>query len=385
MMSSRGNRSVVINVISWFIFALIFTGCKNMDTPSTSPTSTGEPTATATSTSTPQPTQTISVFPTTDSFGDPDGDGYITENEQIWGTDPFVNTSFEELSSLPGTIYTKMRVSQPFEIADMNNTIYQVIRLIEMEDNNTPENISDDHLVFEAVIFPYAHYSEADITTPIESFPIDPSIYPKDIQEYLSSYENDISNITDELRKTMLIIVNGSGEGYTTPAKTVVEAIERIIKWNQDYFSVDPIYETYYPKYQEINTFRSGDMFESQKTRYCITRATILNAELKAIGIPSAIFFNVSCACNPNDDIECDQRGKHFHNHIQNGVYLEGKWVLFDYNEVDPRSEPYHNNLIILDKYRDNSEVDFNFWYYILDTPRIYYPFEELYYIYVRN
>jgi len=386
MVSYKAGKTIA-NFISLVIISMIFLGgCTNINSSTQTPTSTKELTATNTTTSipeptptnTPEPTLTITPSPTPDPFGDPDGDGYITEFEKIWGTDPFSYTSFEELLELPGTIYAKMRVSQPFEVVDMNSTIYQVVRPIEVEDNGTPDKTSDDHLVFEVVLFPYAQFPSNEIKSKIESWPVDPEEYPKDIQKYLISFDDDVSNITDELRNTMLAIVNGTGEGYSAPAETDVEAIDRIMKWNLKHLSVDPKYETYYPKFREINSFRSGDMFESGKTRWCTTRATILNAELRAIGIPSAVFFNVSCVCNPNDDKDCDNRG----NHSQNGVYLSGYWVLYDYNRVSPRSRPYYYYLIAVDKYRDNSEADFSYWYYIIDTNRIIYPFEELYYIY---
>jgi hypothetical protein len=100
-----------------------------------------------------------------------------------------------------------------------------------------------------------------------------------------------------------------------------------------------------------------------------------LNAELRAVGIPSAIYFHVSCICNPNDSDDCDNKGAH----PQNGVYLSGNWDLFDYNDVPPRTHPYEYNLFT-DVYRDNSEADFSYWIRIIDTTRIVYPFNLLYY-----
>ena len=330
-------------------------------------------------TKTPDPTETPKPSPTLDPWSDPDADGYPIYYEQQWGSDPFTFTSFEDLAKLPGSIYAKMKVSQPFEFADMNETFYQVARSIEIEDGGTPDYSGDDHLIFEVVLFPYVE----DNPTPVEVdlFPIDPGVYPTEVQPYLISYEDDIANITPEIKETMLAIVNGTGEGYSSPAKTDLEAIERIMSWNWSNLAVDPKYETYYPPYGSIVKVRSGDMFEDRLTRWSTSRAVILNAELRSVGIPSKIYFHISCICNPNDDYEnCDNRGTH----PENGAYVGGRWVVFDYKGVHPRSAPHGTNLVITDSFRDNSEADFNFWIYIVDTPRIEYPFNLLYYTYER-
>ena len=34
------------------------------------------------------------------------------------------------------------------------------------------------------------------------------------------------------MRETLLAVVNGTGEGYSTPAETDIEAIQRIKEWN---------------------------------------------------------------------------------------------------------------------------------------------------------
>jgi hypothetical protein len=120
-----------------------------------------------------------------------------------------------------------MRVSQPFEFADMNETFYQVARLINLEDNGTPDYPGDDHLTFEVVLFPYA--KDGPKPMEVDQFPIEPEVYPPEVQQYLISYEDDISNITPELKETMLAVVNGTGEAYSTPARTDVQAIERIM------------------------------------------------------------------------------------------------------------------------------------------------------------
>ena len=319
-------------------------------------------------------TPTPEPIPTVNPNGDPDGDGYITLFEEVWGTDPFKFTSFEDLSIHPGTIYAKMRVSQPFEVQDMNGTFYQVVRIIEIDDNGTPEDIIDDHITFEVVQFPYAKYNPEPMT--VDGFPINPNEYPSDVQQYLLSFENDFSNITDDIKTTMLEIVNGTGEGYETQAKSDVEAVDRIIKWNKSNLKMDPIYESYYPLYRQIVSMRSGDMFETKLTRMSSTRATILNAELKSIGIPTKIFSQVSSLCNPNEDKNCLRGG-----HPQNGVYLGGQWILYDFNDVDPREGVNYEYLVITDTYRDNSEAIFDYWISVVDVPRLEYPFYDLYYV----
>lgn len=35
---------------------------------------------------------------------------------------------------------------------EMNGTLYQVVRPVEIQDNGTPNNSSDDHLIFEVVL-----------------------------------------------------------------------------------------------------------------------------------------------------------------------------------------------------------------------------------------
>lgn len=318
--------------------------------------------------------------PTLEPSADPDGDGSITYFEEIWGTDPLAYTSFEELSVHPGTIYAKMRVSQPFEIEDMNGTLYQVVRPIEKQDNGTPDYASDDHLVFEVVLFPYAKHDLDSLEMEVAGFPIDEEIYPIEVREFLLTKEEDVSNVTDELRNSMLVIVNGFGEGYSESARTDVEAIDRVLRWNNENLEFNPQWE--YPPYEIITSLRAGDMFSIRKLRWSTTRATIFNAELRAIGIPSKITHNISCICNPNEDEECDNRG----NHPQNLVYVGGKWILFDYYSIQSvREKPHSYFLVMTDTYRDNSEAIFDFWIQVIDAPRAYFPFEDLYYIYNRR
>ncbi len=337
-------------------------------TPITPPT----PTPTATSTPTPKPTSTPTKTLTPKPWGDPDADGYSTYFEDVWGTDPFTDTSFEDLAMLSGIVYAKMRVSQPFEFADMNETFYQVARLIDIDDNGTPDYPGDDHLTFEVVLFPYAK----DRTKPMEvdQFPIEPGVYPPEVQKSLISYEDDISNITPELKETMLAIVNGTGEAYSTPARTDVQAIERIMRWNSTNLEVNPMFETYYPLYGTIVRMRAGDMFEERLTRWSTTRAVILNAELRAIGIPSKVYMHVDCECYPYKENNCGRGGG---NHPQNGAFVGNHWVIFDYNGVNPRGTPYEY-LVITDGYRDNNEAIFDKWIQVVDTPRVLYPFDEL-------
>ena len=138
-----------------------------------------------------------------DPDGDPDGDGYITYFEQIWKTDPLAFTSFEDLTHQPGTIYAKMRVSQPFEFADMNGTAYQAARMVNTDDNGTPNNTGDDHFTFEVVLFPYAGFDEGVISTKVDSFPMDPHRYSPSVQRYLGSVGT--ADITPGMRSKLLV------------------------------------------------------------------------------------------------------------------------------------------------------------------------------------
>ncbi len=228
--------------------------------------------------------------------------------------------------------------------------------------------------------FPYAQ--QELIPKKVEIFPINPSVYPSDVQEYLFSEENDISNITEEIRETMLIIVNGTGEGYSKPATTDVEAIERIVDWNHKNLQVDEKFESFYPPYSFFTRMRSGDMFNMRLTRWSTSRATILSAELRAIGIPSKIFYHVDCECYPYEQGNCGRGGR---NHPQNGAFVGNRWVIYEYVGDPPRAEPNGDLLVITDGYRDNSEANYDFWFWVVDTPRIDYPYDELYYVIERR
>ena len=287
------------------VFAMILVGCISAETSEITPTATEEPAATSTPAPTATSTPTITPTPTPDPYGDPDGDTYITEFEQIWGTDPFSFTTFEELSVLPGTIYAKMRVSQPFEVADMNDTIYQVVRPLEIEDNGTPDNPSDDHLIFEVVLFPYANYLKSKISSEVESFPIDSSNYPVEIRQYLKSSET--SNITDDMKEFMFEIVEGAPTDY--------DAINRILEWNQKNLSVNEDWDNLL--FSQLVEIDAGYMFEIKQTRFSTTRASLLSAELRAIGIPSSIIFGVYTTDETNQTLGA-------YSHPQNLAYLGG-------------------------------------------------------------
>ena len=248
-----------------------------------------------------------------------------------------------------------MRVSQPFELGDMNKTIYQVAHLVSIEDNGTPHNRGDDHFVFEVVMFPYARHP--NISIPVERFPIHPKIYPAEVRPYLESTQ--ISNITPEMRETLLDVVAG--------AKTKVDAINRILRWNHDNLSeMKPEKGFFY--FYEIVEIKAGDMFNSRQTWYSTSRATLLAAEMRAIGIPAAIIFGVYTTEEPN-------RGGW--DHPQNLVYLGNQWVRLDYfrglnYRHDPNRSPVkdpvnYDYLTYVDFYRDSSEPDWSAYIAIID------------------
>lgn len=331
-------------------------------TPTSSPTPTVKPSPTPAATATPQPTptqtltpipptptSTLSPTPTLDPSGDPDGDGYPTYFEQIWRTNPLTFTTFDDLAYHPGTIYAKMRVSQPFVLEDMNGFLYQVVRPLNIEDNGTPNNASDDHLIFDVVLFPYA--THPNIASPVSKFPIDPNTYPPEVRPYLESTQH--SNITPEMRETLLQVVAG--------AQTDEEAIRRIKRWNESNFTVNEAWKDAY--FSQIIPIRAGDMFSIKQTRYSTTRATLLAAELRAIGIPTGIIFGVYTTDEPSQGAYA---------HPQNLVFLGGRWVRLDYleglNYKNSLRDPYsYGYLVFTDFYKDTSEVDWSEYIHIID------------------
>jgi hypothetical protein len=84
------------------------------------------------------------------------------------------------------------------------------------------------------------------------------------------------------MRQTLLEVVSS--------AKSDVDAINKIQKWNQD--------NIVYNKAWKDNNFArnisisAGDIFETKKHRLSTTVATLLAAELRAIGIPTMIMNN---------------------------------------------------------------------------------------------
>ncbi len=308
------------------------------------------PTPTPTPSLTPVLTATITPTLTPDPYADPDEDTYPTRFEQIWGTDPFEFTTFEELSNHPGTIYAKMRVSQPFEVDDMNGTLYQVVRVVEIEDKGTPDDTSDDHLIFEVVLFPYARYEISDISTIVDQFPLPADNYPSKIRQFLESTE--ISNITDEMRETLLDVVKD--------AETDIEAINNILQWNHQNIIDGALPEV---TYDELVMIKAGDIFKLQKARFSTTWATLLAAELRSVGIPSQIIFGVS---TNDDSTDC------FCAHPQILVYLSKMWVRLDYNKgLNYRKDLFNKHsygfLVFTDRYSDNTEADWSFWFYVDD------------------
>jgi hypothetical protein len=268
--------------------------------------------ATATPTRTPIPsstqTATPSATPTLEPYGDPDGDDHPTYFEQIWGTDPLTFTSFEELSYLPGTVYAKMRVSQPFAFDDMNGYLYQVARMVGTEDNSTPDFAGDDNFTFETVLFPYATHGYQG--TEVEEWPIPASHYPLGLQPYLES--TPVYDVTQEMRDTLLAVIAG--------ARTDIEAIEAIIEWNQSAF--ERTYEYDNLPYSQLASVPASELFSARKLRLSTTRSTLVAAEMKAIGIPSRVPFGVYTHPDRTDCL-CG--------HTQNLVWLDGNWVRLDW------------------------------------------------------
>ena len=178
--------------------------------------------------------------------------------------------------------------------------------------------------------------------------------------------------------------MNGTDEQYSNPAKTDYEAVKRILEWNKNYFMVDPTFEKHIPPYKKIVSVITSEMFESGLTRHSTSRSIILTSELRAIGLPVMSTFSISCECNPNDDENCNNKGTH----PQNLVYIggkEGNWVLVDYNYgFNVRKDPLEYSVMTAME-RDFSEIDSSYWIYILDTPRIHWPFDLVYYTHEKN
>ena len=165
----------------------------------------------------------------------------------------------------------------------------------------------------------------------MEQFPISNEIYTENVKPYLISKETDRSYLNNEFIQKLLSVVEGTGEGYSTPVKTDLEAVKRLLEWNKNHFSVDPEFEKHIPPYKKIVSIKANEMFTTQLTRHSTSRSILLTSELRAIGLPVMSTFAISCECNPNEDSNCNNRGTH----PQNLVFLggsDGNWVLVDYN-----------------------------------------------------
>jgi len=318
-----------------------------------------------TPTITPTLSPTVTPTPTPDPYGDPDGDTYPTRFEQIWGTDPLEFTSFEELSIHPGTIYAKMRVSQPFEIEDMNGTLYQVVKINAIEDNGTPDYASDDHLIFEVVLFPYAKFDNSEISIPINKIPISSESHLDDKQIYLKSTE--VSDITQKMQVELNKLLSDS--------KNIRDLIDTVINWNKKNFTVNEELWGSNLTYLDLVSIKSSDMFERKQTKFSTTRSTLLASELRAIGLPTAIIFGVYTTNETNQT----QGG---YMHPQNLVWINNQWVRVDYNAGlnysvqlnDPFSYGY---LVFTDLYADPSEPDWEMWSNVLDNYKENSTYEE--------
>jgi len=330
------------------IFLVLFSSCAPISKPT--PTLPPKKTLTTGHTSTPIPT------PTRDPHGDPDGDTYPTSFEEIWGTDPFTFTTFEKLSVHPGTIYAKMRISQPFDIEDMNGTLYQVAREIEIDRGNTPDDTSDDYLIFEAVLFPYAKFPNYQLNKNVNSYPISQDQYPEGFSEFLNPYI--YSDISDELISTVQNVIGKSN--------SVQEAIQKVINWNRQNIGIhSPSKGFLY--YSEILKFKSSKMILNRETWYSTTRATLLNSQMRALGIPCKIIHTVY--------VTDDSNYEGIYHHPLNIVYINGFWVLLDYETGLNFKGSLNHHLdsgyqVVTDAYNDSSEVNWDIWIDVIDNWR---------------
>jgi len=307
----------------------------------------------------PSPSATITSIPSPSptriprDMQDPDDDGFPSLFEMIWNTDPMTYTSFDDLSHHKGTIYAVMEVSQPFDIEEMNGTIYQVARLLKVDDKGT-SSTSDDRFTFEIVMFPYAKFLDSDIRVHIDSFPIPNTEYPFEVQGYLESTEH--SDISDELREIMLDIVNNSTNN--------VQAIDRILSWNLNNLTLYDFPRELY--FYEIIDLKASDMIRDRKTWYSTSRATLITAELRSIGIPTKLIYGVYVTDESNNT------PPGIYDHAQSLVYMNGHWVRLDYfvglNYSDELSDPFsYGYLAFTDTYRDTSEPDWATTIFVID------------------
>jgi len=319
-------------------------------------------------------TVTIPQYPIihTAELSDLDGDGYPTYIEQLWHTDPNRTTTFEELTIRQGTIYSVIRISQPFDLDEMNlpfGAFYQVIRPVRYEDNGTPSK-SDDHVTIECVLFPEIRYPPRDITRKVDILPIPRNFYPRKIQSYLDSGE--ITQYAPGMQKEVLDVLYGEpSSGYYWPVETNVEAVERIIDWINRSFERN--LEEWDLPYKDILQITVREMYSRKKRRASTTDAELLVAALRAAGFPAVMTQGVFTNDGPIDGIPKDER---LISHPQVLVYLAGEddighWVRADtvrglnysssIHKVSSNDQDY-GWLLITDVFRDPEEADFAPW-----------------------
>lgn len=317
---------------------------------------------------TPSPTlaSTPSLTPTPDPYGDPDGDGYQNSFEEIWGSDPFVYTSFEDLKNLKGVITGIAHIKKPYDLNDLNSTIYQQINVIS-EDIIEENGKSWETLNFEFISFPF-------VTDEINSYVYElsfPYKTPEELSEYLKpGVATDSCDLEKEMMEQLIKKSDSLHNLALSASKWNQSHLEKnrpeLIKRYTETFGVDDRYET-------LTRISSCFMMENGLIGHSTTVANKIATDIREAGIPTGVAFSFDPTDVSEETLSRLDDWVCMFGHPQTVIWTpKYGWVVYDYNVgFDEARDP--PALFISDIAPDFSDMDlapwFNYSYTMYTSP----------------
>lgn len=274
--------------------------------------------------SSPELTSTIEPTPTLDPTADPDGDGYRTSFEEAWGTDPLTFTNFDDLKELDKSISFILHMREPYNLEDMNATVYQQVKFIEekmISDSGYWDDGPYRTLTIEVVLFPYVTDVINEYVKELEI----PYIVPSNYATYLLPTRT--SDLCEELYDVIRPIIEKS--------KTLHELGLWLEDWNSDNLTRTGFNEGFNAgNIRQAALITSCEMIRAGMTMASTTRANLCVSEFRAASLPSG----VSISFDPTDvDLESHLRHLKEHSyrasdHPQTLVWTPSYgWVVYDF------------------------------------------------------
>jgi len=355
---ANSSRGKIIGYMS-ALALLLLSACNGTGTASASPigpdpTKTETPVVEVTESVTPSATPT----PTLEPNGDPDGDGYRNSWEEAWGTSPVEFTSFEELKELPDVITGILHTKKPYEIEDMNLTIYQQVKLISEE--SIVENNKDwETLSVEFVLFP-------NVTSVLDGYVKSlgfPYSIPNELEEYLKPYlGTDTCDLEEDMMST---IINKSD--------TLFQLLVGSSQWNhqnldQDIYGLINGYileKGVVDNFATLSKISSCFMMESGKIGLSTNVANKSVSDFREAGIPSGIAFSFDPTDVSTDTLTKLDDWRCVFVHPQTTIWTpDYGWIVYDYNGIiaGARQEPFYTPLMFTDIAPDFSLMEISPW-----------------------